>query len=157
MDIATGLSVKTMTDIIHNASYAHWLPSEGVHRHYSFPLSMVQLEGVHWRYWTIICKRLINRPLKTKSEMDWTMMMTGSSLERHRPLSRNVSLPPLEYRPRRALSFSADFDETVGNTLLGLSTRNFFSEHFIAFSVLTGFSPTALSVNRRIIAFLDDD
>ena len=46
MDIATGLSVKTMTDIIHNASYAHWLPSEGVHRHYSFPLSMVQLEGV---------------------------------------------------------------------------------------------------------------
>eukprot|EP00439_Symbiodinium_sp_Y106_P001414 s7997_g1.t1 len=40
-----GLSLKTMTDIIHNASYAHWLPSEGVHRHCSFPLSMAQLEG----------------------------------------------------------------------------------------------------------------
>eukprot|EP00439_Symbiodinium_sp_Y106_P031304 s9041_g3.t1 len=35
-----------MTDIIHNASYAHWLPSEGVHRHCSFPLSMIHLEGV---------------------------------------------------------------------------------------------------------------
>ena len=44
--VEDGLSLKTMTDIIHNASYAHWLPSEGVHRHCSFPLSMAQLEGV---------------------------------------------------------------------------------------------------------------
>eukprot|EP00439_Symbiodinium_sp_Y106_P069179 s3370_g11.t2 len=39
-----GLSVKAMTNIVHNASFAHWLPGESIHRHCAFPLSMNQVE-----------------------------------------------------------------------------------------------------------------
>ena len=37
------LSVRAMTNIVHNASFAHWLPGESIHRHCAFPLSMNQV------------------------------------------------------------------------------------------------------------------
>ncbi|CAE7454693.1 unnamed protein product [Symbiodinium sp. CCMP2456] len=42
----TGLTVEKTSGLIHNSAYANWMPTEGVHRHCSYPLSAMQLEGV---------------------------------------------------------------------------------------------------------------
>ena len=41
-----GLSLKTVTDIVHNAVYVHWMPSEGWYRRCSFPFTMRQVDGI---------------------------------------------------------------------------------------------------------------
>ena len=40
------LSLTNVAGIVHNAAYVHWLPTEGWHRHCSFPLTMRQIDGI---------------------------------------------------------------------------------------------------------------
>ena len=41
-----GTSLENLVGLIHNAAYAHWIPTEGWHRHCNFPLQMHQIEGI---------------------------------------------------------------------------------------------------------------
>ncbi|CAE7243563.1 unnamed protein product [Symbiodinium sp. CCMP2592] len=42
----TSLTVEKACALIHNSSYSNWMPTEALHRHCSFPLSSMQIEGI---------------------------------------------------------------------------------------------------------------
>ncbi|CAE7678824.1 unnamed protein product [Symbiodinium sp. CCMP2592] len=45
LELAT-LNVEGLASLMHNSSYEHWYPTEAVHRHCTFPVSSMQIEGV---------------------------------------------------------------------------------------------------------------
>ncbi|CAE7764697.1 unnamed protein product [Symbiodinium sp. CCMP2592] len=45
LELAT-LNVEGLASLMHNSSYEHWYPTEAVHRHCTFPVSCMQIEGV---------------------------------------------------------------------------------------------------------------